>query len=1080
MKTKLLTFVVLVCIGLLVLAAEVFSAAPWQKSKLRSVYEDANEDAPTGTKYCPKFGSNYLPSRITAGHGTIYPTNCEDIQPAVGHIIQHDQIGDTWYEFQQNGSMGRMISVTADGYRHFSWMYTNCVYPGGDCYRYVDANCENPGNVFMGQAHADGGPDKKAGYCNQDHLHDGTSVIIHHRTGGTPVWASTLTMADGPGSNSFSRHWDIPDSLPDAMWAGEWPKAAVLFDSAQNRDYIHVVMNEGYSPCGGPEKIGYERCYLGANDTLVCQCYYGGATATYKIPKNVNGPGSSAPLGVLDSSSSITPVVAVSSASRRVAVAWMKPAVFGTNDYGADVCYVESMNNGDDWMAGTPWPPPEYNITNFGTGGTERAWSDLSACYDYQDSLHILYVTGGFDPAEPGSWDPRVARLYHWSKKSGIRMITSAIWRGTSPGTHCANIAKMSISALDPVHHPGGDSVYLYAIWTQFDSADLSAGGLTNGELYGAGSSDGGMTWGQRFDLTNTRTPGCAPGSCLSEHWSSLATNMYNGDLHIQYMCDRDAGSAIEDITAWLDNPVMYLDLSAWSIGSEAQGEVQIVEPPKWTDPPLKVTPTGSRNLILKIFSRGNANLVYSVHGDQPCIQVNVAPTLLTPGDSATVTIVLSGSGSCNNTFIVGNVIVNTNEGGGKVQLLPVEGVVNNDYYECPVDAATRDTLENGVLRLYANANCEEKIEDIGTFPDTVHQVFLDGGTMVATTVGGDTLVGRYVYDRDHHLGARDKLYTEECDVSWEPDFYVLYTKDVFMHDLNPPMNPRWFWWETSKQIKFFKSSAPELYKHLVIKYVTVKRHDPPGWWPQQSPFAGYEDTYLGVIEDIDCPWESFDSQEGRNLGGYDQTHQIAWQRGWEFTGTHPQYNDYYCGIALANGGMAGESLAPYGSHDVRNDVYVYPEMGWKEGELCQLAATSGNSIQTPDSAVDRSYVLTARKIGAGSDPNAGASFTVVMVVAPNGLSQLQQYVDSARAIVTRETYHGLPAICGDAIGDLVVNVGDVIFLVSYLFKNGPPPRCPINRADCNSDGVVDAGDIIALINYLFKHTYVLKCPGIW
>jgi len=58
--------------------------------------------------------------------------------------------------------------------------------------------------------------------------------------------------------------------------------------------------------------------------------------------------------------------------------------------------------------------------------------------------------------------------------------------------------------------------------------------------------------------------------------------------------------------------------------------------------------------------------------------------------------------------------------------------------------------------------------------------------------------------------------------------------------------------------------------------------------------------------------------------------------------------------------------------------------------------------------------------------------------------------------------------LCGDANGDGVVDVGDVVYLINYLFKNGPAPS-PLQTGDVNLDAVVDVGDIVYLINYLFK-----------
>ncbi|MCJ7458592.1 MAG: dockerin type I repeat-containing protein [candidate division Zixibacteria bacterium] len=56
----------------------------------------------------------------------------------------------------------------------------------------------------------------------------------------------------------------------------------------------------------------------------------------------------------------------------------------------------------------------------------------------------------------------------------------------------------------------------------------------------------------------------------------------------------------------------------------------------------------------------------------------------------------------------------------------------------------------------------------------------------------------------------------------------------------------------------------------------------------------------------------------------------------------------------------------------------------------------------------------------------------------------------------------------GDANHDMTVNVTDVIFLINYLFKNGPPPY-PFVAADVNASCDINVVDVIYLINYLFK-----------
>jgi hypothetical protein len=56
----------------------------------------------------------------------------------------------------------------------------------------------------------------------------------------------------------------------------------------------------------------------------------------------------------------------------------------------------------------------------------------------------------------------------------------------------------------------------------------------------------------------------------------------------------------------------------------------------------------------------------------------------------------------------------------------------------------------------------------------------------------------------------------------------------------------------------------------------------------------------------------------------------------------------------------------------------------------------------------------------------------------------------------------------GDCTGDGVTDVGDVVFLINYLFKAGAAPN-PLQIGDANCDGVDDVGDVVFLINYLFK-----------
>jgi len=66
--------------------------------------------------------------------------------------------------------------------------------------------------------------------------------------------------------------------------------------------------------------------------------------------------------------------------------------------------------------------------------------------------------------------------------------------------------------------------------------------------------------------------------------------------------------------------------------------------------------------------------------------------------------------------------------------------------------------------------------------------------------------------------------------------------------------------------------------------------------------------------------------------------------------------------------------------------------------------------------------------------------------------------------------------IRGDVDGDGGITVGDVVWLVDYVFFGGPPPVCedePLGtgnypEGDADGDGSVTVGDVVWLVDYVF------------
>jgi len=83
-----------------------------------------------------------------------------------------------------------------------------------------------------------------------------------------------------------------------------------------------------------------------------------------------------------------------------------------------------------------------------------------------------------------------------------------------------------------------------------------------------------------------------------------------------------------------------------------------------------------------------------------------------------------------------------------------------------------------------------------------------------------------------------------------------------------------------------------------------------------------------------------------------------------------------------------------------------------------------------------------------------------------------QQYTVSA--IFTDETEFQVKGdvtitghISGDANCDGKANVGDAVYLINYVFNDGPQPQIPC-QGDANGDGDINVGDAVYLINYVF------------
>ncbi len=58
--------------------------------------------------------------------------------------------------------------------------------------------------------------------------------------------------------------------------------------------------------------------------------------------------------------------------------------------------------------------------------------------------------------------------------------------------------------------------------------------------------------------------------------------------------------------------------------------------------------------------------------------------------------------------------------------------------------------------------------------------------------------------------------------------------------------------------------------------------------------------------------------------------------------------------------------------------------------------------------------------------------------------------------------------LCGDADSSEGVDIDDVVYLLAYIFADGPAPE-PLDAGDADCSGEIDIDDAVYLIAYIFS-----------
>jgi len=489
------------------------------------------------------------------------------------------QIGETRYDYQHNGSLGKMLAVSSDGVVHGSFMGGQNV----DAERRVEAWCLDPDTIPIGPLNV---MDQHAGYTTH-------AVTSEAPPNGFP-----------PNSGVVAHH----TSAPAASWFGvDFGGCTLAFEMFQHEgvDIIwpHIAMDY------------QDKLHMISGDYNSEDVLYDSSTNPYEVPVWDGGW-----MPITNNSNTLSYAMTAAKNAHGAAALFMQNAPCGpiafeplAPQWHHDVYYVEADAARNDLQqeisAGDFHNVTDYHCEDSSTPfafGT-LAYADMDGIYDRQvdPQLHIAWPTP-VSLIDTMLYEVNDTTFYFLFANVNMH---SAIWHynvDTEAWSHIAgwltgdgeddaapDPGVFRVSQDRPQLGVDGDSGLLYAVWNVYSDDDRAAewGGneMPNGEIYAACSADNGQSWGPRVNLTNTPTPGCEAPDCLSETFASLAEDVRDGYLHISYLEDLHAGSFIRaddenDGSEETINPWVYMRVPVEDVPPhdgtpwDAEGHIGLVD----------------------------------------------------------------------------------------------------------------------------------------------------------------------------------------------------------------------------------------------------------------------------------------------------------------------------------------------------------------------------------------------------------------------------------------------------------------------------------------------------------------------
>jgi len=433
-----------------------------------------------------------------------------------------DSIGMTGLEYQANGGCEKRIYVDDSFQVHVIWMKVPFPFSGMS-QRRMEWNFGFNDGSYWGET--DASP-FTAGYGSLDLTQD--TVIILQR--------SAISYHFNTGSNAYYPFYDIDAGNGYGSWPNDpknppnsnnylWPMVAV----AKNGNII--LATDDNTPAD------IHHCFVTTDNGT-----------TWTNPFNS------------DSAATISQFVMASRLSNKVGYVETRfiTDTIALGQLDGDVWYRVSTDGGVTWG-------PHVNLTHYQPADTFRAYCSVSCNFDQNDNLHIVWtarkVLNGeyYDASKILHWDEVHNQITVVSHSTGL--FDGGWWGWTHPN----GFGGWRLPADEPLMAYNPNCGYLDCFWCgQHDTTDFSQGGYPNGDIYVAWSADGGLTWSNWVDITNTHTPGAPAGECEDEDYLAVCPYAKRDSFFITYIEDKDAGAITQTEGDTTDNIVRVLRWFCW------------------------------------------------------------------------------------------------------------------------------------------------------------------------------------------------------------------------------------------------------------------------------------------------------------------------------------------------------------------------------------------------------------------------------------------------------------------------------------------------------------------------------------